>query len=92
MQRNIAGGRGQVPVVVPTSIALAGFVALVSCGLRQLLRFRLQKLVQYYNLFRYGSQDPFKCRVATPFYQLPTMFIPFCATYCTLFIGFIACK
>ena len=31
---------------MPASVALAGLVALVTCRLRQLLRFRLQQLVQ----------------------------------------------
>ena len=46
MQCHVAGGRGQVPVVVAAAVALTGLVALVSCGLRQLLRFCLQQFVQ----------------------------------------------
>ena len=46
MQRDVTGGRGQVPVVVAASVTLTSLVALVTRRLRQLLRFRLQQLVQ----------------------------------------------
>ena len=46
MQCNVAGGRGQSPVIVPASVALTGFVAFVTRRLRQFLRFCLQQLVQ----------------------------------------------
>ena len=46
VQCNVAGGRGQSPVIVPASVALTGFVAFVAPRLRQFLRFCLQQFVQ----------------------------------------------
>ena len=47
MECDIAGGRGEIPVVVAAAVALAGLAALVAGGLRQRLRILLlQQLVQ----------------------------------------------
>lgn len=51
---------GDVPVVVPASPVLTGFAALVTRCLRQLLRFRLQQLIQrfFYTSPRQSSDLP----------------------------------
>ena len=46
MERDVARGRGEVPVVVTAAVALTGLAALVARRLRQRLRFFFQKLVQ----------------------------------------------
>ena len=46
MERNVTGGRGEVPVVVTAAVALTGLAALIACRLRQRLRLLLQKFVQ----------------------------------------------
>ena len=46
MERDVAGGRGKVPVVVTAAVALTGLAALVTGRLRQRLRLLLQQLVQ----------------------------------------------
>ena len=46
MERDVAGGRGKVPVVVTAAVALTGLAALIAGGLRQRLRLFLQQLVQ----------------------------------------------
>ena len=46
MERNIAGGRGKVAVIVAAAVALTSLVALVAGGLRQRLCLLLQQLVQ----------------------------------------------
>ena len=46
MERNVAGGRGKVPVVVTAAVALTGLAALVAGRLRQGLCLLLQQLVQ----------------------------------------------
>ena len=46
MERNVAGGRGKVAVVVAAAVALAGLIAFVAGSLGQLLRFLLQQLIQ----------------------------------------------
>ena len=46
VERDVAGGRGKVPVVVTAAVALTGLAALVAGGLRQGLRLLFQQLVQ----------------------------------------------
>ena len=46
MERDVAGGRGKVPVVVTAAVALTGLAALVAGRLRQGLRLLFQQLVQ----------------------------------------------
>ena len=38
MERNVAGGRGEIPVIVAAAVALTGLAALVARRLRQGLR------------------------------------------------------
>ena len=42
MERDIAGGGGEIPVVVAAAVALTGLAALIAGGLRQRLRLLLQ--------------------------------------------------
>jgi len=46
VERNVAGGRGKVPVVVTAAVALTGLAAHVEGRLCQGLRLLLQQLVQ----------------------------------------------
>ena len=46
MERDVAGGRGKVPVIVPAAVALTGLAALIAGRLRQRLRLLFQQLVQ----------------------------------------------
>ena len=46
MERNVAGGRGEIPVVVTAAVALTGLAALIAGRLRQRLRLLFQQLVQ----------------------------------------------
>ena len=46
MQRDIAGDRGKVSVIMTAAVALTGLVALIPGYLGQLLGFRLQQLVE----------------------------------------------
>ena len=46
MERDVAGGRGKVSVIVSAAVALTGLAALVAGRLRQGLRLLLQQLVQ----------------------------------------------
>ena len=46
MERNVAGGGGEIPVVVAAAAALTGLAALVVGRLRQRLCLLLQQLVQ----------------------------------------------
>ena len=42
MERDVAGGRGKVPVIVAVAVALTGLAALIASRLRQRLRLLLQ--------------------------------------------------
>ena len=46
MERDVAGGRGEIPVVVTAAVALTGLAALIAGRLRQRLRLLFQQLVQ----------------------------------------------
>ena len=46
MERDVAGGRGKVAVIVAAAVALTGLVALIAGRLRQRLRLLFQQLVQ----------------------------------------------
>ncbi len=46
MERDIAGGRGEIAVIVTAAVALTGLAALVAGGLRERLRLLFQQLVQ----------------------------------------------
>ena len=46
MERDVAGGRGKIPVIVAATVALTGLAALIAGGLSQRLRLLLQQLVQ----------------------------------------------
>ena len=46
MERDVAGGRGKVAVIVAAAVALTSLTALVAGGLCQGLRLLLQQLVQ----------------------------------------------
>ena len=46
MERNVTGGRGEVPVVVTAAVALTGLAALIAGRLRQRLCLLFQQLVQ----------------------------------------------
>ena len=46
MERDVAGGRGEVAVIVTAAIALTSLTTLVARSLRQQLRFFFQQLVQ----------------------------------------------
>ena len=56
MERDIAGGGGEVAVVVAAAVALTGLAALVAGRLRQRLRLLLQQLVQR---FLHAAADQF---------------------------------
>ena len=56
MERDVAGGRGEIPVVVAAAIALTGLAALVAGGLGQRLRLLFQQLVQG---FLHAAADQF---------------------------------
>ena len=56
MERNVAGGRGEIPVIVSAAAALPGLAALVASRLRQRLRLLFQQLVQR---FFYAASDQF---------------------------------
>ena len=56
MERNVSGGGGKVPVIVPAAVALAGLIALVAGSLGQLLRFLLKQFVE---CFFYAAPDQF---------------------------------
>ena len=46
MERDVAGGRGKITVIVTAAVALTGLAALIAGRLRQRLRLLLQQLVQ----------------------------------------------
>lgn len=46
MQRNVAGGSGEIAIIVVAAVALTGFIALVACCLCQFLGLLLQQPVQ----------------------------------------------
>ena len=46
MERDVAGGGGEVAAIVTAAVALTGLVALIAGRLRQRLRLLLQQLVQ----------------------------------------------
>ena len=46
VERDVAGGRGEIPVVVTAAVALTGLAALIAGRLRQGLRLLFQQLVQ----------------------------------------------
>ena len=46
MERDVAGGCGEIPVIVAAAVALTGLAALIAGGLRQRLRLLFQQLVQ----------------------------------------------
>ena len=46
VERDVAGGHGEIPVIVAAAIALTGLAALVAGGLCQGLRLLLQQLIQ----------------------------------------------
>ena len=46
MERDVAGGRGEIPVIVTAAVALTGLAALIAGRLRQGLCLLLQQLVQ----------------------------------------------
>ena len=46
MERDVAGSRGEVAVIVSAAVALTGLAALIAGGLRQRLRLLLQQLVR----------------------------------------------
>ena len=56
MERDVSGGGGKVPVIVPAAVALAGLIALVVGGLGQLLRLLLQQFIQR---FLHAASDQF---------------------------------
>ena len=56
MERNVTGGRGEVPVIVAAARALTGLAALVAGRLRQGLRLLFQQLVQG---FLHAASDQF---------------------------------
>ena len=56
MERDIAGGCGEVPVIVAAAIALTGLAALAAGRLRQGLRLLFQQLVQG---FFHAASDQF---------------------------------
>ena len=58
MERDVAGGRGKVPVVVTAAVAPTGLAALVAGRLGQLLRFLLQQFIQ--RLFHAASDQLLK--------------------------------
>ena len=56
MERDIAGGCGEVPVIVAAAAALTGLAALAAGRLRQRLRLLFQQLVQG---FLHAASDQF---------------------------------
>ena len=46
MERDVAGGCGEIPVIVAAAVALTGLAALIAGRLRQRLRLLFQQLVQ----------------------------------------------
>ena len=46
MERDVAGGRGKITVIVTAAVALTGLAALIAGRLRQGLRLLFQQLVQ----------------------------------------------
>ena len=56
MERNVAGGRGKVAVIVAAAVALTGLAALVARRLRQGIRLLFQQLVQ---CFLHATADQF---------------------------------
>ena len=56
MERDVAGSRAKVAVIVPAAVALTGLAALVAGGLRQRLRLLLQQFVQG---FLYAAANQF---------------------------------
>ena len=46
MERDISGGRCEIPVIVTAAVALTSLATLVAGCLRQFLCFRIQKLIQ----------------------------------------------
>ena len=46
MERDVAGGCGEIPVIVTAAVALTGLAALVAGGLGQRLHLLFQQLVQ----------------------------------------------
>ena len=56
MERDVAGGRGEVAVVVTAAVALTGLAALIAGGLCQGLRLLFQQLVQG---FLHATADQF---------------------------------
>ena len=46
VERDVAGGRGEVAVIVAAAVALTGLAALIAGRLRQRLRLLLQQLIQ----------------------------------------------
>ena len=56
MERDVAGGRGKIPVIVAATVALTSLTALVAGRLRQGLRLLLQQLVQG---FLHAAADQF---------------------------------
>ena len=56
MERDVAGGRGEVAVIVAAAVALTGLAALVAGGLCQGLHLLLQQLVQG---FLHAAADQF---------------------------------
>ena len=56
MERNVAGGRGKIAVIVAAAVALTGLAALIAGGLGQRLRLLFQQLVQG---FLHATADQF---------------------------------
>jgi len=46
VERDVAGGRGEIAVIVSAAVALTGLAALIAGRLRQGLRLLFQQLVQ----------------------------------------------
>ena len=46
MERDVAGGRGEIAVIVTAAVALTGLATLIAGRLRQGLRLLFQQLVQ----------------------------------------------
>ena len=44
MERDVAGGRGKITVIVTAAVALTGLAALIAGGLRQSLRLLFPQL------------------------------------------------
>ena len=56
MERDVAGGGGEIAVIVTAAVALTGLAALIAGRLRQGLRLLLQQLVQG---FLHAAADQF---------------------------------